>query len=573
MLKFHGLKAPSWEELGLAPTQSKKPLPLHAKDVTATLKYDIIDQLKAPSDVVKERKLAYEWLHQSAFYDEIERHLKDPSVRQDANNSLHPEDVKIMRSLGKFAPLLPQQSQTLPVAYCNVWDKKEWKCPIELSRRRVLEEPLINDIIYQFLPRSSYSVQYTTRQKIRGMVARSRGGRQGDYAAWFDQHGLDEPIRRLFAIPPLSDEGLTNDEDAAEALKVLAMGFRPSCRIAQSTTRTIVGEVPPGVEDAEIVDNVLFTGSEDSTGEKWNDFEQRSKSCGAILNRPCGEFKSDYEFCGERYLHSPDAAPQPSRLLGEKTHAKVRAVLMKVRQGTDITLQALQFLAIMGLLFYAMEILAIKTFRFRKLMRRYVEVCRECFTLGYEHKIRLWGEEMQQLRMILQKLENNEPVPVLSNDRNIGDDPTDYVIYSDASAHGFGAISFSPNLPPQIVEHRWTVNERENHPVEYSSWSEPTGIQRNLRILFPTNQNLKGKFITLYTDHLPLIFAQKAMYPKSQTYAELFEFLDDFETTTGAKVILAFVPGKENPADVLSRKPPPLLNVTSVAGKQIEAQG
>jgi hypothetical protein len=74
----------------------------------------------------------------------------------------------------------------------------------------------------------SATTKYTPKDDIRRFVCENSCAAQFDFAAYFDQFALAGSIRKYFGITRRSGDDLQ--------LCVLAMGFRPSCQVAQATT-------------------------------------------------------------------------------------------------------------------------------------------------------------------------------------------------------------------------------------------------------------------------------------------------------------------------------------------------
>jgi hypothetical protein len=157
----------------------------------------------------------------------------------------------------------------------------------------------------------------------------------------------------------------------------------------------------------------------------------------------------------------------------------------------------------------------------------------------------------------------NAPVPVYTPDVE-----PDFAIYTDASAYGWGAISISRGGNVKTISKRWSTQECEDHNIHSSVVSEPLALRKAIAALVPTTT----RKVTIYTDHLPFVFAAKATFGRAWSYSEAIQFLSGYKTEFDVQ----FVPGEHNPADALSRARPlnttkptaPLLTVTSVAGRR-----
>jgi hypothetical protein len=98
----------------------------------------------------------------------------------------------------------------------------------------------------------------------------------------------------------------------------------------------------------------------------------------------------------------------------------------------------------------------------------------------------------------------NAPVPVHTPEVE-----SDFVIYTDASAYGWGAISISRGGNVKTISKRWSTQECDDHNVHSSVVSEPLALRKAIAALLPTTT----RRVMIYTDHLPFVFAAKATDP------------------------------------------------------------
>ena len=143
----------------------------------------------------------------------------------------------------------------------------------------------------------------------------------------------------------------------------------------------------------------------------------------------------------------------------------------------------------------------------------------------------------------------------------------EYTVYCDASATGWGAISITKEGSILQLAQQWTTEDVAQWNVFSSVAAEPLALRKAVAALIPRT----ARSVTVYTDHLPLVFAAEKSFGKAYAYSAAIQFLNSYHGTT---FVLKFVPGESNPADILSRarsfpdapRPAPLLRVTSVGG-------
>jgi hypothetical protein len=483
---------------------------------------------------------ASRWLREGMVYDTIMEALATEKLRRH-KTAFDSDDLQILFDLRKLAP-----ATSTPVAFCNAFARLEEK--EEGERRRPIFEPLINDILAESSdPILETTTRYTPKEDIRRFVYETACAAQFDFAAWFDQFSLAPKIRKFFGVATS-----TGDYE----LCVLPMGFRPSCQVAQATTSSIMS-ISFNTPSASCVDNVLFLGTKDSVFRASKEFLVRSAAVGAQIKDSTINLTTEYDFLGEHYDHV-----KRTRCLTSKTASKARYVYDLVGARTVFRTKQLQ--AIFGLLFYAANTLRITIAKFHWAMRFMSSVC----ATGQDVEHELPKDVCVEIREWARISFTNEPVEVYTPDSE-----ADFVVYTDASAYGWGAISISRGGNVLSISRPWTQQEREQYNVYSSVVAEPLAIRKAIAALVPTS----AKKVTLFTDHLPFCYAYKGTYGRAWSYSSAIQFLSTYNTVFDVQ----HVPGELNPADALSRaRPvdtvcptPPLLNVTSIAGMRCRRGG
>jgi hypothetical protein len=478
---------------------------------------------------------ATRWLRPGTVYDTIQAALEKTSLRRQ-KTALDDDDLQIIFDLRKIV-----RADTSPVAFCNAFAVTEEK--EEGERRRPIFEPLINDILAESTePILASTTRYTPKEDIRRFVYETECAAQFDFAAWFDQFQLHPEIRRFFGIQ-------TRDGD--HVLSVLPMGFRPSCQVAQATTSSIMS-VSVDTPSASCVDNVLYLGSRATVAKASKEFLQRAARVGALIKDRNINIATEYDFLGEHYDHV-----KKTRCLTSKTASKAQYAF-DILRATDC-FKTKQLQAIFGLLLYAANTLRITVANFHWAMRFLSAVC----STPQHERHSIPSDVRAELVEWARQAAENKPVDVYTPDCE-----SDFVIYTDASAYGWGAVSISKGGNVLNISGVWSDHERREWNLQSSVSAEPLAIRKAIAALVPST----AKKVTIFTDHESFVGAFQKGIGRTYAYAAAMQFLSQYKTVFEVR----HVPGEQNPADVLSRaRPsqsslgaPPLLMVTSVAGQK-----
>ena len=537
---MHG-KIPSWKALrGRELRKNNERPPLHVKDVVASLDLDACLRLKQRNDTRNELLRAMRWVRPSPAYDELRRILAEHCFEREHRTSLDADDIKLIFDLRKM-----EVARTSPVAWCNAFAVEEEK--EDGPRRRPIFEPLINDILKMSNDELlDVSTVYTSKDELRRAVFASPCAAQFDFAAWFDQIPLDPAIRDLFGVVT---------PNGSMQLTVTPMGYRPSCQIAQAASNSI-SDVPTRVFHGGCVDNIIFMGSGAEVTDASKHFLRRSAAVGAQVKDATIALATAYDFLGEHYDHSAK-----TRRLTEKTSSKAAYAGSVLRTGDSFTTK--QLLAIFGLLLYAAGTLRITIARFHWAMRflSFVAATEQGETHipddGVRAEMILWCDIAAK----------NEPVPVWTEDVE-----PDITIYTDASATGWGAISISKGGTILQLSQPWTEDDwRWN--LFSSVAAEPLAMRKAIAAMVPCT----AKKVVIYTDHLPLHYAMKKTFGRAYSYSLVAQLVGSYRDCV---FDVRFIPGTQNPADVLSRaqhppvkQQPPLLNVTAIGTTKVNMFG
>ena len=533
---------PSWAALGVKPQrkQGEQP-PLHAKDVVNKVDYESLLRLPQSAQLRQELERALRWVRTGEIYEILERATEQTDMRR-THSGLRAEHVEKLVEIGKFEKL-----QGTPMAYCNAMLRTEEK--EEGTRLRALLEPVVNDLIRQLAKtdeRFDVSTRYATKDEIRHHVYLSECAAQFDFAAWFDQLMMHPDNRKFFTI------------DTAYGLYVLvclAMGFMPSCQVAQACTNTIRA-VEENVYCDSCVDNVAFMGSPASVTKASEQFIKRCDLVGAVLKDRTIKLITDHDFLGEHYNHITK-----TRALTRKTADKAAYVHQLLQHEVRFSTKKLR--AMYGLLIYAAGTLNMTMATYHWALRFLSHVASTDETTVHSVPVAV----VIELLAWSQRAAENQPVQVWTPALE-----PEYVLYTDASAYGYGAISLSKGGNMLQLSQQWSEADRATWNVNSSVTAEPLAIQRAIAALIPNS----AKKVVIYTDHLPFVYAHSRSVGKAFMYSRTIQFMSAYQTQFEVR----FIEGTENPADVLSRArpmatittPPRLLNVSSV-GKDMFQEG
>ena len=523
---------PSWPALlGKKRKVAADEIRLHLKgEVVGSLDDTKVLQLPLSTHVREMLLYSTRWIKESSVYDEIAAFLGDIiRTHSDCITSPHTE---LLVKAKKY------ERATGSVSWCNTFIAEEEKEEggIRYLRGRPIIEPLINDILQQ--RGFDVTTKYTSKEEIRRSVLTSEAALLFDYKAWFDQIRLAPGIRKFFGVQTQEDEF---------QLTVVPMGYRPACQTANALTRAI-GDVD-GVRAGEIdiatcVDNVRFAGSVDTLKLAEVEFKNRCAMVGAQLNESNG-IQVRYDFLGETYDHN-----EKTRKCTAKVQQKAETVLSILAP----TLRVRQVMAILGLLLYGASTLQIPLAQFHGTFR---------FVAGLHS--RPLGSTVKVPQAVLDDftcwagtVAKNDPVPVFDTTSELR---PDLVLYTDASAHGWGVVAIKKSGSVMAIGERWTVEERIAHDVTSSAVAEPLAIRKAVARLVTTDMI----HVRIFTDHQPFVFAARKGVGKTLKYSAVLEALQQYPNT----FTFEYVEGKANPADIYSRLSAPILEVTHIGFKKV----
>ena len=410
------------------------------------------------------------------------------------------------------------------------------------QRRRVIEEPIANDYIDE-LPYFRSGI----KGKIRNNMAKHKYILAYDFASYYDQFAMSDNVSRYLGVEAGGKRW---------RLRNLPMGFRPSCATAQSATWILTGFQRPATVDLDtVIDNVVFTADDIETLEQVGaEFEARCALVDATLNdaeRTTRErITQREEFAGEAYDTSAK-----TRALSEKSRLKAilcKGVTDSWTAGLPTTYR--QLAAVMGFVFYALEVLDIDSLALREAVKRYAK------TLAVIGITRCdWNtvilqpfepRELVQLHDVLEAITANRPVPTVT-DAGETNAPAEMTIYTDASAYGWGAVVIhTANRSVHYYGAPWTADDWSRGNLHSSVTAEPLAILRACAAALTATVAV----VDVATDHLPLVVMGERgrhAFIRCERYNDCLQQLRrSYPSTT---IRLRYIPGQQNPADTTSR--------------------
>jgi len=441
------------------------------------------------------------------------------------------------------------------------------------GRRRMITEPHLNALIGKHdLPQLQCPTRLGRRQSLRY----ARYMVQIDFEAFCDTIRLPDEMR---------DKYIFRHGTQYYRLCTLPTGARWSVAIGQAVTATIV-DIDTPVIIYTMIDNILVAAPEGMEREFTSAVRRildRIRTAN-LLTSPDREWLASLEddellrlgekrnvFLGEEYMWTG-----VERLVrnAPKTVAKLNIAL----QETTYTYRL--FAGIASLIMYALHTTQINPARAYALMSAYRGVYRAVTERGGN-----WDAPLPHLTLAAQQalhvlgLELSEnPWWTIAAVRQptYMDDQYDVIIYTDASAGGWGAIAYHPQ-----TGHTTTYQQRwghDTHPrsewrrynpavdsspsgfftAKHSAHAEPRAAQLILQQLVREDKLKDGDRVALVTDHEAIVHAQKHLngfggIGRGDHINYLYKYTYDLLYNCGIDVTFFYIDGPRKPAGSLSR--------------------
>jgi len=378
----------------------------------------------------------------------------------------------------------------------------------------------------------------------------SQGGTilvQFDMKAYYDQFGLQGDVPSAFCF--------RGRNGATFALTRLPMGFNLACAIAQGTTWQLLN-FDRKSEVFTCIDNIAFAGRPEDVLHDVTQFFTRISAVGATLNElepheitaflqssadvrlatTLSWHKDVFTFLGVQYYWKDQL-----RGLSEKTVVKLEALHGCLREMNEL-ITPRQLATIIGVIRYACRVCESPPLDFFDLMawsRRVASHLQEDPARWDSSYISLPTTHKQQLLSLLSSCQHLAPIPMGVS----WPSATPPTVIVDASGIGWGAVVVAP-AEVRSLSGKW------KDTIHSSVEAEPRGALEAIIRAFPDPQSAPP-VVQVLTDHLPLVWAAHSSMPKAFFYNLLLLQLRN--TYPSTKFVFAFLPGRLNLADALSR--------------------
>lgn len=533
--------------------------PLHLKNVTL-LNMEEVRKMSTASTRSKEFLESVQKFMDPAFFSgyRLSRTIK--------TSQLSDEDIRRSVDMGKFEPC-GENWKVLPtdVHGVNVFTV----CELKLRRRLITEPHLNSTIAPDDLPRISYPTRLARRQSLRY----ARYMLQIDFEAFYDSIPLPTAMRDMFVFRSRRGDYYR--------LRTLPTGAKWSVAVGQGITWTIVDIETPVVIHT-MIDNILIAAREDQRDEFVSAVRrilERVRRANLLTSpeRESLRRMSDDELC--------ELASGPNVFIGEEYwwNGGERLVRNSVKTVAKITLalraqmfSCRSFVSVISLIMYAMHTTEMNPASAFRLLRAYRGVYRRV-SRGVD-----WDSEVpyvdptvhETMLSIGEQLVRND-WSCIAEERHITYrcEDYDYVIYTDASCSGWGAlVQRQSDGFLTVVQQQWMdetyVKGTYDDPhqrttpeflfiARHSAHAEPRAVLSLLRFMERVGL-ADGCRIALVTDHKPIVQAQRRLngfggIGRGYVLNRLYEYVGDLRWSRGIDVAFFYVEGGLNPADHASR--------------------
>eukprot|EP00760_Papus_ankaliazontas_P018008 PhM_4_TR17416/c2_g1_i1/m.82265 len=451
---------PKSETLGIAYDH----LPLHIKPVTP-INLAILDTLHVVDGALLARwRAVQQWLSG-----------EHPPVRH--HNTVHEAritDAELARLI-EVAQVEPTSAEMVK-ATCNVFPIPEFS----KNRRRLIKHT--KDLNDTFGKDTLVGVKLPRTKDLPATVFDGSYCITLDFAAWFDQIPLADVERSNHCF-------LHNNK--WYRLTRLPMGQRQAVDVASTITDMLVSyPMPKGIRVDTYIDNIRFLGDvREAVVGAAADFVRRSSLIGAQLNEIVVE-RGKWDDLEQRLdalvVHSGDfLGIEYDYILNRvrvaaKAIKKLRTLYDMMRAGPSFTYQ--NFLALFGILFFAMQVTRPPVARHYYALREYSAVARRV-----QHDPGIMATQYQtcpsKLRLIARWVEDTLDNAWVNVVPQGSPRDTDFLLVTDASSWGWGAILWNYKTGDMLdAAGRW---ESMYEGKKTSTWAESEGIARALRHFFP----------------------------------------------------------------------------------------
>ena len=516
-LRFLGKEAPSWKEIDPQRSEEKTKMPLHAKDVSGTIKVEQVLKMARDPRLKKLAEESLKWLSDTERYEKMIRggalHRSKPRW------SFDDTQTEILLKLAKYEvgpSVLGGRAFTVPEERPKGW------------RLRPVLEPFINDLFTE-VP----TVKFLSRAQRHTLYRRANWAATIDFSSYYDQFLLQPEVRKYFGT-------------GKYRARTLPMGFRAACAVAQATTWVIceIDDRFPNVIVISYIDNVCILGkSREETEAAMKYVLERCKNVGIVVNEDETTLSQRFEFVGEVIdLRAKKVS------LSEKTVRKMFAVnkaLEDCKEQTDDEFVNTEWscrraAAAIGIAIYGSAVQG------KKLASNFF-VLRYLATLA---RLQTWEAKappmtkatFSTLHQWIRSMMANKDCDLWYEDSR----EPDFELVTDASEFGWAACAVKSS-EVQVSAGQWTAQDRQRINVASSVHTEPEGIWRGLCMTVAK----ETRKVLIVTDHMPIVLSGTRGHAKCFVYNELLKKLE--AAFSGVRFEWAHIEGARNPMDGMSR--------------------
>ncbi|CAD2222526.1 hypothetical protein, conserved [Angomonas deanei] len=400
---------------------------------------------------------------------------------------------------------------------------------------------------------------------------------QIDFNSYYDAIPLEDSVRNNFVF--------RGKDGQYYRLRTLPTGARWSVCVGQAITSTIVDIDVSQVVILSLIDNILIAAPQGSEGE----FLFAVRSILTRIQQVHLETSPDRDtllqtgdqdllrmaeqsdvFLGEEYRYEPNEYVRKVRN-SIKTVAKLRIAMRKAPYYT-----CRQFVRFVSLILFAAHTVNLNPASLFFLLKAYRAVYVTVCNTGGE-----WDAPLphisprvyEHLQRTTSVLAANEYAPIAPVIRVTAEDRDyDWVIYTDASDRGWGAICQNTHTQEVIALQKEWMDELQcgtyRGPTDeyqaflfnkkHSAHAEPRAAREVLEYLKEIGRLVAGMRVALVTDHEAIVRAQRKLngfggIGRGTDLNLLYEMVYNWFHWDHLLVLFFYLPGPQNPADQLSR--------------------
>ena len=489
----------------------------HVKKVSTLL---LDNMSKMAAEASDDPKVLIDWM-------EARRYLEDNTVYQIAKacdpppkSDIRPELVETLQEAGQIREVSVSVAKNFCIVFVIPEDNK--------ARWRIIKHPReINAALADLLPADSVSRTNATRRDARIDVFDHPGCVEYDFAAYFDQFGLAEAVGKHFVF--------YDGRKFYEPLRLL-MGASFSVDVATAGTRVLVHNIGEGLSTAtrHMIDNIRIAGTQEHCAQAGTKFKQRCEYAGVTINEfdPEEEYKVVNDFMGDvvNFLEKTICCREKHK---ERLAEWAKRVLDPAATYRD-------WFACYGTASYMAEALGITPAQHLSVRLFMRDLARHLWRSPEMWKDRMPLAPPAGWHSFIGQVLKNKPAKLVEHPVWACN------TFIDASDWGLGVLARGPDGSKHHYRRGWTEEERGLWSLKQSTVAEPRAAIEAIRW---ANKLFPGCTVYCYSDHRPFVDAFWKCGSYSPGYNQAILTLGE----TAIPVVMHHIPGKEMPADGLSR--------------------